>query len=98
MSNSAPSAIVLHGMPCIGGLYRSFDSNGETGSFKVGPTFVGLRLSRTEPILLRDRPRLEDVASGYWTLSVKQSSGLVSHYGSNPPSSARTLDVNSGVL
>jgi hypothetical protein len=35
MSNSEPSAIVLQGMPCIGGLYISFDSNGETGSLKV---------------------------------------------------------------
>src|SRR5450755_836084 len=26
MSNSEPSAIVLQGMPCIGGLYISFDS------------------------------------------------------------------------
>ena len=34
----------------------------------------------------------EDVASGYWTLPVKQSSGLVSHYGSTPSSSARPLD------
>ena len=32
MSNSAPSAIVLHGIPCIGGLYLSFDSKGEIGS------------------------------------------------------------------
>jgi hypothetical protein len=32
MSNSEPSAIVLHGIPCIGGLYISFDSNGENGS------------------------------------------------------------------
>src|ERR1700688_610242 len=31
MSNSDPSAIVLHGIPCIGGLYTSFDSNGENG-------------------------------------------------------------------
>jgi hypothetical protein len=35
MSNSKPSAIVLHGIPCIGGLYISFDSNGEIGSLKV---------------------------------------------------------------
>ncbi len=35
MSNSEPSAIVLQGVPCIGGLYRSFDSNGENGSLKV---------------------------------------------------------------
>ena len=34
----------------------------------------------------------EDVASGYWTLPIKQSSGLVSHYGSTPSSSARPLD------
>src|SRR5580700_11260758 len=32
MSNSEPSTIVLHGMTCIGGLYISFDSNGENGS------------------------------------------------------------------
>jgi len=32
MSNSEPSAIVLHGIPCIGGLYISFDSKGEIGS------------------------------------------------------------------
>jgi len=36
----------------------------------------------------QDRPRLEDVASGYWTLFIKQLSGLVSHYGSIPSSSA----------
>ena len=29
MSNSEPSASVLHGIPDIGGLYISFDSNGE---------------------------------------------------------------------
>jgi hypothetical protein len=42
-----------------------------------------------------DRLRLEDVASGYWTLSIKQSSGPVSHYGSSPSSSARrsTIDL-----
>jgi len=59
------------------------------------PTFVGLFCSWTRPILTEDRPRLEDVASGYWTLSVKQSSGLVSHYGSSPSSSARPLDESS---
>jgi len=32
MSNSEPSTIVLHGIPCIGGLYISFDSKGEIGS------------------------------------------------------------------
>ncbi len=32
MSNSDPSAIVLQGIPCIGGLYIGFDSNGENGS------------------------------------------------------------------
>src|SRR6202158_2404305 len=35
MSNSEPSAIVLQAIPCIGGLYISFDSNGEIGSLKV---------------------------------------------------------------
>src|SRR5271165_3098150 len=35
MSNSDPSVIVLHGIPCIDGLYISFDSNREIGSLKV---------------------------------------------------------------
>ena len=35
MSNSEPSAIVLQGMPCIGGLYISFESDGEIGSVEV---------------------------------------------------------------
>ena len=35
MSNSEPSAIVLHGIPGIGGLYISFDSNGEIGSLRL---------------------------------------------------------------
>ena len=34
MSNSDASAIVLQGIACIGGLYISFNSNGEDGSFK----------------------------------------------------------------
>src|ERR1700675_3647608 len=37
MSNSEPSAIVLHAIPCIGGLYLRFDSNGEEGS--LSPRF-----------------------------------------------------------
>src|SRR5581483_7100109 len=56
-------------------------------------TFVGLRPLSVETILSRDRLRLEDVASGYWTPPVKWSSGLVSHYGSTPSSSARPLDT-----
>ena len=52
---------------------------------------MGLHSSRTCPMLSQDRPRLEGVASGYWTLFIKQSSGLVSHYGSSPSSSARPL-------
>src|ERR1700688_5139697 len=40
MSNSDPSAIVLHGIPCIGGLYTSFDSNGENGSLVVRSGFA----------------------------------------------------------
>ena len=55
-------------------------------------TFVELYVAKTRRILTLDRLRLEDVASGYWTLPFKQSSGLVSHYGSTPPSSARLLD------
>src|SRR5713101_5430762 len=35
MSNSEPSAIVLHGIPCIGGLYIGCDSNGEIGSLRL---------------------------------------------------------------
>jgi hypothetical protein len=37
--------------------------------------------------------RLEDVASECWTPSIKQSRGLVSHYGSSPSSSARLLGL-----
>ena len=40
MSNSDPSAIVLHGIACIGGLYIGFDSNGEIGPLKVRRTFL----------------------------------------------------------
>jgi len=35
MSNSEPSAIVPHGILCIGGLYIGFESKGENGSPKV---------------------------------------------------------------
>jgi len=35
MSNSELSAIVLHGIACIGGLYTRFDSNGENGSLMI---------------------------------------------------------------
>src|SRR5580692_8133386 len=35
ISNSEPSAIVLHAIPCIGGLYISFDSNGENGALQI---------------------------------------------------------------
>ena len=40
MSNSEPSAIVLQGIPCIGGLYISFDSNGEIASLTVRSPFA----------------------------------------------------------
>jgi len=40
MSNSEPSAIVLQGIPCIGGLYTGFDSNGENGSLVVRSGFA----------------------------------------------------------
>jgi len=49
---------------------------------------VELHRPQAAATLQEDRLRLEDVASGYWTLSIKQSSGLVSHYGSTPSSSA----------
>ena len=51
-------------------------------------TFVELSDSMLLVTPGKDRPRLEDVASGYWTPSIKRSSGLVSHYGSTPSSSA----------
>src|SRR4029077_4103503 len=40
MSNSELSAIVLHRVPCIGGLYISLDSNGEIGSPRSSPRFT----------------------------------------------------------
>jgi hypothetical protein len=46
-------------------------------------------MPKAKRILDSGRLRLEDVVSGYWTLFAKQSSGLVSHYGSTPSSSAR---------
>jgi len=45
MSSSEPSAIVLHGILCIGGLYTSFDSKGEIGSLKVRLSSVPQRRS-----------------------------------------------------
>src|SRR5580698_499086 len=35
MSNREPRAIVLNDIACIGGLYRSSESNGENGSLRV---------------------------------------------------------------
>ena len=35
----------------------------------------------------------EGVARGYWTLSAKRSSGLISHYGSTPLPSFISLDL-----
>ena len=40
MSNSEPSAIVLHGIACIGGFYTSFDSTGESASLQGSPRFI----------------------------------------------------------
>ena len=51
MSNSDPSAAVLQGIPCIGGLYISLDSNGENGSLKVAA--IHLRLELVEVSMLR---------------------------------------------
>jgi hypothetical protein len=61
-------------------------------------TFVGLRWFEETGILMAKRLRLEDVASGYWTLPFKQSSGQVSHYGSSPSSSARASRLRVSVL
>ena len=54
MSNSEPSAIVLHGIPCIGGLYTRFDSNGENGSLVVRSGFAA-NVRRDSPFLDRAR-------------------------------------------
>ena len=58
-------------------------------------TFEELREAKPERIVNLEGLRLEDVASGYWTLPFKQSSGLVSHYGSTPSSSARAPRLDS---
>ena len=43
MSNSEPSAIVLHGLACIGGLYTSSDVKGEIGLlFAVRSKFAAI--------------------------------------------------------
>jgi len=56
-------------------------------------TFVDLSQYRRKPDTAREMNRVsEDVASGYWTPSLNGSSGLISHYGSTPLSSARLLD------
>ncbi|SPF35091.1 hypothetical protein SBA1_1380007 [Candidatus Sulfotelmatobacter kueseliae] len=59
---------------------------------------MGLHGFRSRRIVDLDRLRLEDVASGYWTLPFKQSSGQVSHYGSSPSSSARASRLRAGLL
>src|SRR6202140_4741325 len=46
MSNSEPSAIVPQGIPCMRGLYTSFDSDGESGSLRFTPSRSRMR-SRT---------------------------------------------------
>ncbi len=61
-------------------------------------TFEGLPNSILLTILSSDRQRLQDVSSGYWTLPFKQTSGLVSHYGSIPSSSARPLVLDLSVV
>ena len=54
MSNSDPSAIVLHGIPCIGGLYISLDSNGENGSlFALRSSFAAIHTKPRRSVLLR---------------------------------------------
>ncbi len=52
MSNSEPSAIVLQGMACIGGLYTSFDSNGENGSVVVRPGFAAIHPNSANNVTL----------------------------------------------
>jgi len=53
MSNSDPSAIVLHGIACIGGLYTRFDSNGETGSlFDLQSSFAAIHPKPRRSVML----------------------------------------------
>jgi len=76
------------------------DDAGEWGALFGASTFVGLCIATAKRILNLGKLRLEDVASGYWTLFAEQSSGLVSHYGSTPSSSARpsTSVIDVGLL
>ena len=58
---------------------------------------MGLRASIWKGNIGGSKFRLEDVASGYWTMLAKHSSGLVSHYGSTPSSSARPSTLVTGI-
>jgi hypothetical protein len=84
-SNASNSIVILN---TAKGLHISHPSSGK-------PTFVVLLQRPNNATNNADRLCLEDVASGYWTLPFKQSSGLVSHYGSTPSSSAgrSTIDL-----
>jgi hypothetical protein len=67
--------------------------------YELLATFVGLRFFGCAFDTALDGSRLEDVASGYWTPSVKWSSGLISHYGSTPSSSARlSTKFSNGII
>ena len=69
-------------------LQGDFDARNKGLPISGLATFVELSDPMLRGTLGKDRPRLEDVASGYWTPSIKRSSGLVSHCGSTPSSSA----------
>src|SRR5712691_9867631 len=58
MSNSEPSAIVLQGIPCIGGLYTRFDSNGENGSLVVRSGFAANVRRQRSPRFTLSRSRM----------------------------------------
>jgi len=61
----------------IGVLAQQGDFNAHLPVLGIA-TFVDLCIPMSAVILPKGRPRLEDVASGYWTPSIKRSSGLVS--------------------
>ncbi len=67
MSNSEPSAIVLQGIPCIGGLYISFDSNGENGSlFDLQSRLAAIHPKPRRSVLLRVPDLQYDLSGLVW--------------------------------
>ena len=63
MSNSKPSAMVLQGIACIGGLYIKFDSNGEIGS-----VFAQEGISPTVARAIEQPGEIEELPAGTRTM------------------------------